>query len=230
MARQESGHVLSRDGETARTQILTAARSVISRCGFAKTTMEDIAREAGISRPTVYRYFKDRTDLKSALIDWRARKLLDGTRQLLQDRKSADTPFEEYLLVGLVHVLTTARRDTILREFLTPGSQQLESWLKAFDLAVSLTCSLWGPVFDEATERGEMRADLERSELYIWLTLVQFSLFNRMESVGPGDPVHSQMLRTYVLPILVAPAPKRYVGNSHRPNARPVPATAQIRP
>jgi len=54
-----------------RTRILEATYGCIARYGLAKTTMEDAAREAGLSRATVYRYFPGgRDDLIRAVIAW----------------------------------------------------------------------------------------------------------------------------------------------------------------
>ena len=49
-------------------QILTAAAAVIVRLGYDKTTMSDIAVEAGVSRGTVYLYFKGKEELFEALV------------------------------------------------------------------------------------------------------------------------------------------------------------------
>ena len=49
--------------EGAREQIVKAARACFLRFGTEKTSMSDVAREAGLSRGTVYRYFDDRADL-----------------------------------------------------------------------------------------------------------------------------------------------------------------------
>jgi AcrR family transcriptional regulator len=51
--------------------VLEAALASVARFGFAKTTMEDVAREAGLSRATVYRLFPGgRDELFSALVGW----------------------------------------------------------------------------------------------------------------------------------------------------------------
>lgn len=42
------------------------------RHGFEKTTMSDIAREAGITRPTLYKHFKSKADILNAAIDLQA--------------------------------------------------------------------------------------------------------------------------------------------------------------
>jgi len=49
--------------DDARERILTAAERCIDRHGIRKTTIDDIASEVGLSRPSVYRYFVDRDDL-----------------------------------------------------------------------------------------------------------------------------------------------------------------------
>ena len=43
-----------------RAQLLEAARDVLLRFGYRKATLEDIAREAGVSRATVYNYFPNK--------------------------------------------------------------------------------------------------------------------------------------------------------------------------
>jgi AcrR family transcriptional regulator len=49
-------------------QILEAAAAVIIRLGYDKTTMGDIAEEAGASRRTLYLYFKGKEELFEALL------------------------------------------------------------------------------------------------------------------------------------------------------------------
>ena len=49
-------------------QILDAAAAHIIRLGYDKTTMSDIAEEAGASRRTVYLYFKGKEELFEALL------------------------------------------------------------------------------------------------------------------------------------------------------------------
>jgi len=51
-----------------RERLLQATYSCVARWGLAKTTVEDAAREAGVSRATVYRYFPGgRDELISAV-------------------------------------------------------------------------------------------------------------------------------------------------------------------
>lgn len=46
-----------------REQILAAATTAFARAGFAATSLDDVAREAGISRMILYRHFDSKRDL-----------------------------------------------------------------------------------------------------------------------------------------------------------------------
>ena len=52
-----------------REQILTAATEAFARSGFAATSLEDIAAEAGITRVILYRHFDSKNDLYQAVLD-----------------------------------------------------------------------------------------------------------------------------------------------------------------
>ncbi len=56
------------DNGTRQQQILDAAAAVIIRLGYDKTTMSDIAQEAGASRRTVYMYYKGKEEIFEALL------------------------------------------------------------------------------------------------------------------------------------------------------------------
>ncbi len=52
-----------------RADIAAAARSLFLARGWAATTIRDIAREAGVSEPTVYKSYGGKTGLATALVD-----------------------------------------------------------------------------------------------------------------------------------------------------------------
>lgn len=57
------------DDPASRTAVLDAAAARFSRFGPRKTTMEEIARAAGLSRATVYAHFGSKDALYAALLD-----------------------------------------------------------------------------------------------------------------------------------------------------------------
>lgn len=58
-----------------REQILAAATDAFARGGFSATSLDDIAREASVSRVILYRHFDSKADLYRAVLD-RARARL----------------------------------------------------------------------------------------------------------------------------------------------------------
>lgn len=57
----------------ARERLLEAAYRCVARQGLAKTSVEDIVREAGVSRPTAYRHFPGGRDaILRDVIGWEA--------------------------------------------------------------------------------------------------------------------------------------------------------------
>jgi len=60
--------VLSSTEEATQARILDAAFACAGRIGLVRTTMAEVAREARLSRQTVYRYFPSKHDLFMALV------------------------------------------------------------------------------------------------------------------------------------------------------------------
>jgi AcrR family transcriptional regulator len=52
-----------------REQILVASTEAFARSGFAATSLDDIAAQAGITRVILYRHFDSKTDLYQAVLD-----------------------------------------------------------------------------------------------------------------------------------------------------------------
>jgi AcrR family transcriptional regulator len=97
--------------ESARqAQVLETALTVFLRHGFRKTSMEDIAQAAGISRQGIYLHFKDKDAIFSAAIQkslddgvQAANRILDDESLALEDKllKALDEWFGRH--VGLLH-------------------------------------------------------------------------------------------------------------------------------
>ncbi len=57
------------EAEKTRQSILDAALKIFNQKGFVRSTLTDIAKEAGITRGAIYWHFKDKADLFEALSD-----------------------------------------------------------------------------------------------------------------------------------------------------------------
>jgi AcrR family transcriptional regulator len=64
-------------GDDQREAILQATYACISRWGLKRTSLEDAAKEAGVSRATLYRYFGGREQLLNAVVAWEYGRFFD---------------------------------------------------------------------------------------------------------------------------------------------------------
>ena len=82
-----------------RERLLQATYDCVARWGLAKTTVEDAAREAGVSRATVYRYFPGgRDELISAVVGWEFARFFLRLYQEVSDAESLEEVMERGLM------------------------------------------------------------------------------------------------------------------------------------
>lgn len=55
---------------SARERILTATAAVLGRDGLTKLSLSEVAQQAGVSRPTLYRWFSGKAELLDAFAVW----------------------------------------------------------------------------------------------------------------------------------------------------------------
>jgi AcrR family transcriptional regulator len=81
-----------------REVILDAAECLLARYGYRKTTMDEVAREAGIGKGTTYLYFPSKDELTLATID----RIVDRLLQRLRTLASAELPPDQRIRDMLV--------------------------------------------------------------------------------------------------------------------------------
>ena len=80
-----------------REQIMEAARRLYSRWGLKKTTMEDIAAEAGKGKATLYYYFKSKYDVFVSVIENETREVERSIAEAMSSASSASEMLEKYI-------------------------------------------------------------------------------------------------------------------------------------
>jgi AcrR family transcriptional regulator len=84
---------------TVRERLLQATYDCVARWGLAKTTVEDAAREAGVSRATVYRYFPGgRDELIGAVVGWEFARFFLRLYEEVQNAGSLEEVMERALV------------------------------------------------------------------------------------------------------------------------------------
>lgn len=87
--------------EEAKSRLCEAALECLIRHGFEKTSMSDIAKEAGIARPTLYKHFKSKADILIAAIDWQAFRFAEA---VMQHARQFDT-IEKRICETIIYVV-----------------------------------------------------------------------------------------------------------------------------
>ena len=68
-------------------QVIEAARKLFHQFGFKKVSMDEIAKEAGVTKKTIYMYFESKEDLLKYILNSKAKNLEAFLKQSLQETK-----------------------------------------------------------------------------------------------------------------------------------------------
>jgi TetR/AcrR family transcriptional repressor of uid operon len=98
------------DADQTRTRVLDAAYEQFGRFGIQRSTMEDVARRAGVSRITVYRRFATKDALVEQVVRREFRRYFD---RFLVEIKQAETVADRVVL-GFVSSLRAIRDDPLI--------------------------------------------------------------------------------------------------------------------
>ena len=123
--------------EEKRDAILEAARTVLARFGFHKTTMEDVAKEAKIGRATLYHYFEDKEAIFGMVVHHECEELLKVMRQAVAEASSPTDQFIAFVKSRYVHLrklrsLNAVTKD-VARELLPMAEKERERFF-SFEL------------------------------------------------------------------------------------------------
>jgi AcrR family transcriptional regulator len=82
-------------------RILDAAYRRIGDIGLSRTTMDDVAREAGLTRQTIYRYFSSKDELARALLMREEERLLEGVRAVFETAQDLTQALATSMVFGV---------------------------------------------------------------------------------------------------------------------------------
>jgi AcrR family transcriptional regulator len=137
------------DPDELTTRILRATLEQAELVGVRRTTMEDVARRAGVGRATLYRRFPTKAALIDALVLAEARRFMDGSARV----HARTDNVEDSLVYGTVFTVTFLREHSLLRKLLRTEPETI---------LPSLTVDA-GAILDFATDYS---AALLRTDIY----------------------------------------------------------------
>lgn len=192
------------DAEQTRLQILDAAREVFAEHGLSRTSMEQVAARAGVTRGAVYWHFANKMDLFFAMRDQVSLSCLDRLDDLslcadLEDPLSGIAHFLQESMQVMAQDARTRRTLEIIFlkcEYVGDLASVLEqSSRRGQDLIHKLQT-----IYERAEQQGQLRPGLKPAPLaqdtysfYVGLLRVWL-----LDHLRPADSSQPELLRPQV--------------------------------
>lgn len=151
----------SRKAKGTRTTILAVAARQFCEKGYARTTLKEIAAEAGLEASSIYYHFSSKEDLLDDIFDLGCRQVIDVVSSVYDEHEARGADFRE-TFTAMVY----AHLDQVLG-----GSEFTAAIMRNFSmLSVEAQVrhrrvfgtygNLWTKAFNNAQEKHEIRSDV----------------------------------------------------------------------
>jgi AcrR family transcriptional regulator len=191
-------------------RLLDAATRLLVRWGYRKTTIDDVAREAGVGKGTIYLHWKDKNDLFRAAI-LRAQQRFGED---IQQRIAAD-PEGGLLHRITMHGMIAALSHPLIAAIISGKSDIFNGFLEAYNPGFYHQLAGEADAYlIRMQQAGLIRADIPVASITYLLTALKVGMINAPELIGP-DKVPAMEDLAEVLSDLI----RRWLEPDQPPNA-----------
>ena len=186
--------------QPVRERLLDAAEGCLEQFGSEKTSMEDVARAAGMSRATVYRYFENREALLLGVASRQASALAaEAINYLAQFSTISD-----WLVEGLLFTLREIPNRPVFASLVTSLDSRASSslWLGSSAL-VEIGINVLQPIFSNAKAQGLLRDDVDPAMLVEWLLRMLWTYLNAPSQVATDEEGMRKLFRMMLIPAVL---------------------------
>jgi AcrR family transcriptional regulator len=190
----------SDESRLVQQRLLDAAVGCLAHYGLAKTSMEDVARSAGMSRATLYRHFKNRDDLLMGVVEREAR----ATARVIEERLAHIADPGEHIVEGILQTLSEIPKRPTLSMLMRPEAVGMTSRLvlnseRIADIALEIVV----PVIEPAREKGLLRENVGLDLMVEWIYRVLISYLTVPSATAKNEHELRDQLRSMLLPALL---------------------------
>jgi len=183
-----------------RERLLDAAEVCLAQFGPQKTSMEDVARTAGMSRATVYRYFENRDALLLGVASRQASSLATEAISYLQQFST----ISDWLVEGLLFTLREMPKRPVFASLVTSlDSRASGSLLLGSTGLIQIGVNVLGPMFGSAKEQGLLRDDIDPEMLIEWLLRMLWTYLNAPSQVATDEEGMRKLFRMMLIPAVL---------------------------
>ncbi|BCS89008.1 TetR/AcrR family transcriptional regulator [Pseudodesulfovibrio sediminis] len=151
-----------RQKQETRRQIQEAARSLITRCGYKKTTMRALAEEAGVGLGTIGLHFNDK---KSLLFSTFYDEIGGVAIKALESVPENGNLRQQFLHLLRAIYSYYGEHTIFLRSVVKEALFAKGQWREKFGVQIEAMIGLVAALIEAAKERGEVRQDVNPYEL-----------------------------------------------------------------
>ena len=188
--------------DVRREHILLAAMTCFARWGVPRTRMEDIAKEAGVARPALYRSFASKEALQQAVMVRHIERRAARLHEAVPPRGPTGPLILQALLAGIVEPPDDSVSTSVLGMEIVHDTARVVADSEAITEAMT---AYWEPYLRHAQERGELRPAVTVSRAVRWLTMTVF-YFLSLPEVRPAPADLAADLQTFVVDAIIQPA------------------------
>ncbi len=164
------------DPLTLRDRLLAATYRCVERFGLGKTTIEDVVKESGISRATIYRQFPGgRDELLLETVGWELANYFNE----LADHVRGAPDLAQLLQRGLVHAHQSLAGHAVLTKILDTEPERLLPLLTVESAkTLPFIADFLHPYLAREAAAGHLRADVDLDRAAEYLARCILSLIN----------------------------------------------------
>ena len=181
-------------------RLLDSAETCYAQFGLTKTTMEDVARWAGLSRATVYRYFENRDDLLMGVVEREARRTAADIGLRIRSVRDPGKYIVEGILQSLAEI---PKRPALSMLFLADAVGVTSRLLLTSERLVSIGLELLLPVIEPAREKGLLRDSVDVDTTIEWIFRILTSYLTVPSPLASSEEDMRDLLRRMLLPALL---------------------------
>ena len=167
--------------EERRHQIIDAAVPIFARKGYAAAGTVEIAQAAGVSEPTIYRYFESKQELYIAAMRRNAEEVMVNWERIASENEN---PLNALLTLGQWYMMTLKERPELLSLRFRSVTDSADP--AVLDEARELYLQILGfteGLFVKAKEQGFLAPTTETRTM-AWLFMAVGSLMDQINLLG----------------------------------------------
>jgi len=155
--------------ETTHNNILKAAAKCFAQNGFNETTMDQISKEAGVSKGALYWYFRSKEELFIKLKEKNVAEVLQTLIKLFAPMESFDSKLAEASRLYFSLLTPGQRRVARLNMEFWAASPKISKVSKMLNDQYNKLQAFLKSTIEKAIEKGELRKEIDSESLAIIL-------------------------------------------------------------